>query len=595
MAKKRPLLWHLFPSYALIILVSVVAVTWYASASLKAFFLQQTASDLKARALLFERQAVPYFDPLDEERIDRLCKQGGEASATRITVILRSGRVVGDSMEDPGRMDNHRDRPEIVDARTRAMGSSTRYSRTLDRKMMYVAVPVKKVDRLIGYIRTSIGVETIDIALKAVRLRIALSALAIALFGAILSFLAARRIAGPIKEIEKGAQCFARGELDCRVPVSHLTEIGSLSETLNQMAGELQDRIQTITAQRNELEAVLSSMVEGVLAVDMDERIMTMNHAAGRFFGCRAEAVVGRTIQEVVRNTEIQRFVREALASEVRVERDIALFSDGERILDAHATPFKGAGERRGGTLIVLEDVTRLRRLENIRKDFVANVSHEIKTPVTAIKGFVETLRDGAMKNPEDAARFLGIIEKHVDRLESIIEDLLSLSRIEQEEEKETLLIAPHPIRDVLVSALQVCQVKANQKNVTISLSCKEDLKAEINATLLEQAVVNLLDNAIKYSHVDSEIRVSAGQADTRNMNQGIQIQVRDQGIGIEKQHLPRLFERFYRVDKARSRKLGGTGLGLAIVKHIVQVHRGRIDVVSVPGKGSTFTIFLPS
>ena len=589
MAKKKPLLWHLFPSYALIILVSVVAVTWYASASLKSFFLQQTAADLKARALLFERQADKYFSPLDENRIDELCKQAGEAAGTRITVILRSGKVVGDSMEAPRRMDNHRDRPEIVSARTRTVGSSTRHSRTLNRKMMYVAVPVKKENRLVGYIRTAIGVETIDIALREVRLRIALSALAIAIFGAILSFLAARRIAGPIKEIEKGAQCFARGELDCRVPISNLTEIGSLSETLNQMAGELQDRIHTITAQKNELEAVLSSMVEGVLAVDMDEKIMSMNHAAAQFFGCQAKAAVGRSIQEVVRNTDLQRFVRKALSGEARVEQDIALFSEGERIFDAHGTPLRGAGERREGTLIVLEDVTRLRRLENIRKDFVANVSHEIKTPITAIKGFVETLGDGAMEKPEDAKRFLGIIEKHVDRLEAIIEDLLSLSRIEQEAEKEEILLANHPIRDVLASAIQVCQPKAKKKKVTISLSCSDDLRAEINTTLLEQAVVNLLDNAIKYSHVDSEIKVSAKQND-----QDIRIHVRDQGIGIEKQHLPRLFERFYRVDKARSRKLGGTGLGLAIVKHILQVHRGSVDVDSVPGKGTTFIISLP-
>ncbi|MBW1771731.1 MAG: PAS domain-containing protein [Deltaproteobacteria bacterium] len=590
MANKRPLLWHLFPSFALIILVSVVAVTWYASTSLKEFFLQQTASDLKARARLFERQAVIYFSPVDENKIDQLCKRAGEAASTRITVILSSGRVVGDSMEAPRSMDNHMDRPEIVGARTRAVGSSTRHSRTLNRKMMYVAVPVKREGRLVGYIRTAIGVETIDIALREVRLRIAFSALVIAIFGAILSFLAARRIAGPIKEIEKSAQCFARGELDCRVPVSNLTEIGSLSETLNQMAGELQERIHTITAQRNELEAVLSSMVEGVLAVDMDEKIMNMNHAAARFFGCSPDAAVGRTIQEVVRNTDLQRFVGKALSSEVRVEQDIALFSDGERILGAHGTPLRGAGEHREGTLIVLEDVTRLRRLENIRKDFVANVSHEIKTPVTAIKGFVETLGDGAMQNPEDAKRFLGIIDRHVDRLEAIIEDLLSLSRIEQEEEKEEILLANHPIRDVLVSAIQVCQPKAKRKNVAISLSCSEDLSAEINATLLEQAIVNLLDNAIKYSHVDSEIRVSAKQND-----QDILIDVRDQGMGIEKQHLSRLFERFYRVDKARSRKLGGTGLGLAIVKHIVQVHRGRVAVDSVPGHGSTFSIHLPS
>jgi len=247
------------------------------------------------------------------------------------------------------------------------------------------------------------------------------------------------------------------------------------------------------------------------------------------------------------------------------------------------------AGKKQIGTLVVINDVTQLRRLENMRKDFVANVSHEIKTPLTAIKGFVETLYQGNVDKPEETERFLGIIQKHVDRLSSIIDDLLSLSRIEQENEGQVIQFEKKTIVDVFRSAVQICRPKAEEKNIDINITCDEHLESCFDPTLFEQAVVNLLDNAIKYSEPNSAIHLSANLDDSE-----LTIIVADQGIGIAKKHLPRLFERFYRVDKARSRKLGGTGLGLAIVKHIAQAHGGQVTVKSTPGKGSTFTIHLP-
>jgi two-component system phosphate regulon sensor histidine kinase PhoR len=355
------------------------------------------------------------------------------------------------------------------------------------------------------------------------------------------------------------------------------------------MAKELQKTLSTITEQRNELGAVLSSMAEGVLAVDMEERILGMNHAASIILECDPRRVQGRTIQEVIRHAELQRLVSTALACEGDVERDVVLYSKEERVLNGHATLLRDGEGTRVGVLVVLNDITRLRKLENIRKDFVANVSHEIRTPITAIKGFVETLRDGAMQNPQEAERFLGIIQNQVLRLESLVEDLLSLSRIEEETEKEAILLEEKPIREVLVGALQHCQAEADQKQIRTELSCSDDLAARINASLLEQAVANLLDNAVKYSEPGKSIWVQ-----TDATPQEILIRVRDEGCGVEKQHLERLFERFYRVDKARSRKLGGTGLGLAIVKHIMEAHGGRVSVESQPGRGSTFTLHLP-
>jgi two-component system phosphate regulon sensor histidine kinase PhoR len=265
------------------------------------------------------------------------------------------------------------------------------------------------------------------------------------------------------------------------------------------------------------------------------------------------------------------------------------LYQNGERILNLKSSPLLDANKEQIGTLVVYNDVTQLRRLENMRRDFVANVSHEIKTPLTAIKGFVETLYRGKVEKPEETERFLGIIQKHVDRLSSIIEDLLSLSRIEQEDEGRTIQLERGYIEDVFKSAIQICRPKAEEKEITINLICEEQLRSNFDPTLLEQAVVNLLDNAIKYSEPNSAIHLTANLNDSE-----VKIIVEDQGIGIAKKHLPRLFERFYRVDKARSRKLGGTGLGLAIVKHIAQAHGGQVTVKSTPGKGSTFTIHLP-
>jgi len=314
-----------------------------------------------------------------------------------------------------------------------------------------------------------------------------------------------------------------------------------------------------------------------------------MNQAAGQLLEIDPSSVHGRAIQEVVRNIDLLRFVARTLASMWPVEGDIILHNEGERFLQAHGTILRDTQGRGMGALIVLNDVTRLRRLENVRREFVANVVHEIRTPVTSIKGFSETLLDGALEDPKNAKQFLGVIARQTDRLNAIIEDILSLSRIEQEAENAEIVLREERLVDMLQVAIQLCETKAAAENVGINLVCEEDILARINPPLLEQAVVNLIDNAIKYSGQGSVIHIEAARKEAE-----IIISVRDEGCGIPEEHLPRLFERFYRVDKARSRKLGGTGLGLAIVKHIIQAHGGRVTVDSTLGKGSTFQLHLP-
>lgn len=588
MVRKR-LLWQLYPSYLLIIVLSLSAVTWYSSRSLRRFYLEETRDELRARAQLVREQMAPALLEGDGARVDALAKQLGQASSTRITVILPGGSVLGDSDEDPAEMENHGQRPELIAALATGEGTDTRFSHSVAKDMQYLAIPFPQTGPATAVIRTSLPVTSIETALSSVYATIAIGGLVIALLASGIGLIASQRISRLLDELRHGAERFARGDLTNRLPVPQSDEIGGLAEAMNRMAAQLDERISTILQQRNEQEAVLSSMVEGVLAVDDEERVINMNQAAASLLSVTPAAAHGRSIQEVVRNTDLQHFITRTLASRNPVEGDIVVHGNGQRFLQAHGTVLHDAQGRSIGALVVLNDVTRLRRLENVRREFVANVSHELKTPVTTIKGFVETLRDGAVNNPEEAERFLCIIGNHTERLQSIIDDLLSLSRIEQESEREEVQLETGRLRGPLNGAIQVCEVKAGEKDIRIALDCNESIQAKINAPLLEQAIVNLIDNAIKYSEPGGEVWVSASQSPNETV-----IEVRDHGCGIAKEHLPRLFERFYRVDKARSRKLGGTGLGLAIVKHIIQAHGGTVTVESTVGEGSVFTVHLP-
>jgi two-component system, OmpR family, phosphate regulon sensor histidine kinase PhoR len=330
-------------------------------------------------------------------------------------------------------------------------------------------------------------------------------------------------------------------------------------------------------------------MEEGVLAVDNAGMVLDLNDAAARMLGIAADSCRGRLVQEVVRKQELLQFLDNVLASGSPLDGELQLLGETDRWFHAHGTSLHDADGRKIGALVVLHDITRLRHLENVRRDFVANVSHELKTPITSIKGFVETLLEESLDDKEDALRFLNIILRQANRLDSIIEDLLALSRIERGAEAQTIHLENGPLNEVLRSAVEMCQKKADDKQVQLEVLCPAELAARMNAGLLEHAIVNLVDNAIKYSASGTSVQIEAEQD-----RAGVVIRVKDRGCGIAPQHLPRLFERFYRVDKARSRELGGTGLGLAIVKHIVAAHCGTVGVESTVGSGSTFSIRLP-
>jgi two-component system, OmpR family, phosphate regulon sensor histidine kinase PhoR len=350
-------------------------------------------------------------------------------------------------------------------------------------------------------------------------------------------------------------------------------------------------RLRASERQRRELEAVLEHMVEAVLVVDGDNRLALLNRAAAEMFDLAPSTARGKNLFQAIRDEDLVDLVDRARSGPGFAETEISLKATGDRILQAHGTALPDEGGRAAGALVVLHDVTQLKRLEAMRRDFVANVSHELRTPITDIQGFVETLRDGALADPEDARRFLDIIARNADRLNAIIEDLLALSRLEQDAERDHVVLERAPVRPTLEAAIALSGPSAADKGIRVELSCDAALEARINAPLLEQAVVNLLGNAIKFSEPGASIEISVHRAEAPSATA---IAVRDHGCGIPPEHLPRVFERFYRVDKARSRKQGGTGLGLAIVKHIAQAHGGRVTVASEAGKGSLFTLYLP-
>jgi two-component system phosphate regulon sensor histidine kinase PhoR len=588
-ARKR-LLFQLYPFQIAILVISLLAATMYASHVAERLYMRSTEESLLARARLVEREFGKDARYLNESAADSLCGKLGRAAGARVTGVLASGAVVADTDEDPLRMENHGDRPEIIRALAGGVGSSIRYSDTKKMNMMYVAVPWRMNGEIVGAVRASVPLSLVEKSLHGMHVRIFIGGVVVTLLAALVALALARRISQPLSELRDGVERFAREGLSYRLSVSNLEEIGSLAETMNDMAGRLDEQIRAEVRQLNEQEAVFSSMVEGIVVVDEDERVTRLNRSALRFLEVEADAALGKSIQEVVRSPRLQEFVTKALAATDPVEADIVLRGEKkDRYLQAHGTLLHDAEGKRIGAVIVLNDVTGLQRLEGIRRDFVANVSHELKTPITSIKGFIETLRDGAMRHPGDAEKFLEIIAKQADRMDSIIEDLLLLSRVEQDTREAKVVLDNAPVRGVILEAVQVCEPKARAKGIGISVDCPGGIVARINAALLEQAIINLIDNAIKYSEPGRAVAVDAEERSGE-----VIIRVRDEGCGIEPEHLARVFERFYRVDKARSRKLGGTGLGLSIAKHIVQAHDGTITVESTPGAGSVFAIHLP-
>jgi two-component system phosphate regulon sensor histidine kinase PhoR len=587
----RRIFWQIYPGLLLTTLLALGLFFIVFSSALDRFYQRAMTEHLESLSRFAAEQVADRFDPTEVAYLNTVTARLGSKSPARVTLILPDGTVVGESDKSREQMENHLNRPEIQAARrTGRPASSTRYSESVRKNMLYVALPLYRNGELTGFVRTAMPLMKMQETLHGIEKTLLISSAAVLVLVSAFSWILSGRISRPLERIRQGAERFAKGDFSQRLPVAGSAETGTLAETMNQMAAQLEERLQTVSKERNQREAVLSSMVEGVLAVDTTGHIISMNKAASKFFSVfQPETAPGRSLEEVFRNVKLQRFVAEVLEGQETRECELTVQNNEAYYLQARGTNLLGVQGLRIGAVVVFNDVSRLRRLENLRRDFVANVSHELKTPITAIKGFVETLLDGAVKDPVEADRFLKIVAKHADRLNSIIEDLLMLSRLEQGG-KEAMEMQRIELSGILHSAVDVCEQRATEKKIKIRIECPETLAAVVNPPLIEQALINLIGNAVKYSADGKTITLCAAAEQG-----GINLSVKDQGYGIEEKHFERLFERFYRIDKGRSRQEGGTGLGLSIVKHIAQAHGGTVSVQSRYGQGSTFSIFLPT
>jgi len=595
--KNIRLFHQIFLAALCIILGGILAGSWYGTRIIHSFYYEQIRKDIGHRALLL-RPHILYLLDRDDSSLQEFCRRSGRAAATRITVIRGDGTVLADSNENPARMDNHATRPEVRMALAGGTGSSLRYSRTLSRNMLYVAIPLFAKTPARGILRLSVPATALDAVLADIGRKIIYSTLTIALLAAWLSYLLARRISRPLEEMQRGAGLLAAGKTDHPISLGGqrvAREIADLAQALNTMGAQIHARIRTIIQQHNELEAVFSSMTDGVLAIGTNHTVIRVNRAAASLFHVDGAAVQGRPMEGVIRNPALQSYLAASLADEGPNKKEFHIRDNGRELnLRLHSVPLFDGENQRMGSLVIINNLTRINRLENIRQDFVANVSHELKTPVTAIRGYVETLLDGAIEDPETAQRFLRIIDRQGKRLDALVDDLLTLARIEDSSSISENALEPAHIAPIIEAAIQTCQIRADRKKVGVELRCPDELSCPVNPSMLEQALINLLSNAINYSPAKSRVRVvAAAQRDGRG-KKVIAIDVVDQGPGIASEHHERIFERFYRCDRARSRAEGGTGLGLAIVKHVAQAHGGEVCLESRPGHGSRFTLILP-
>jgi two-component system phosphate regulon sensor histidine kinase PhoR len=578
--------WRLYATYAALVLATTTIGGALVDHQMGQALLDELTTSLHDRVLLIEpflgRSFAAGMTPEAQAEITRL----GRGTAARITLIAPDGTVVADSEQDPASMDNQADRPEVRAAASASFGKAQRYSHDVQQDTLYIARAIRDGETVRGVVRAALPLGTIDSRLWATRRILVAGAVIGVLVALIAGVMVARRITVPIAEMTAVAEQMGRGSYTSRLPQSRRDEIGVLGRTLDRLGNEITRRIAMISHDQAQLRAMIAGMVEGVIAVDDEDRVLQCNQAAARLLGIDAVASRGRKLWEIARMTDVVDLLAEARSRRVLVAREVVLHhADGEVVLDAHVSPF--AVDGRGGLVVVLHDVSDLRRLERVRRDFVANVSHELKTPLTNIKGYVETLLDGALYDDRHNMRFLRKIDAHVARLGDLVRDLLDLAHIEARE--GSLPLSPVDWRPVIEEAVRRHETALEQKGLTCLVQgTHAPAVVRGDRAAMVQVIDNLLDNAIKYTPAGGTISI-------RLSGDGVsgRLEVEDTGVGVPEEERERIFERFYRVDKARSRDLGGTGLGLAIVKHCAQAMGGEVHVESPGARGSRFVVRL--
>ncbi|MBT9139777.1 MAG: Alkaline phosphatase synthesis sensor protein PhoR [Dehalococcoidia bacterium] len=579
----------LFATYGLLLLLAVMLIGVGTILFFRSFYLDVVRARLSDQVRVTGELLIPLildYPDIDLDKIDSVINRLGRLTSAKITLIAPNGVVLSDSAREAPLLDNYLLLPEILAARDNRVGSFVRISPVAGTEVLNIALSLESGGRPFGFLRLALPLTELNNAIRRIQhgLLAGLFLALLLLFGVSLKL--SSGLTSPLAQMVDVVKQIGGGNLKSRIYFNNKIEIGLLADAINQMTDSLQIQISQAMEKNDQLEAVLFTMVEGVIVFDGDIRAVMANPAAEEMLGLQKDTWRGRSDLEIIRSAELHEKISTVSREKILLEHEMSTFFPEKKILSISLMPLRAETMKKAGVLIVFHDITRLRRLEDIRADFAANVSHELRTPLTAIRGFAEILLDGAYSQPESALRFARIIHNEAERLSELIEDVLKLSKIES----GRAVIAKESV-DVSELVREVTgRLQERMKKHQVKIEIPPDLPPALgDRGLLAQALHNLLDNAIKYTQLQGLIAVSAKQQDGE-----IFLSVRDNGIGIPEEAKERIFERFYRVDRARTRRFGGTGLGLAIVKHIVEAHKGGLQLNSIEGKGTEVIISLP-
>jgi len=577
----RSIQWRIAVPFIVLILVCMGILGAYLGNSVRNSQIDNLRFHLEEEAKITAQASLPFFDKPDE--LDIFAKNLGQQIDARITIIAPDGKVLGDSQENPSTMENHSNRPEVIEALSSSFGTSIHYSRTLGQQMMYVAVPISDQGRILGIARTALPLTAVEQAVGQITTTVILATVIIMVLAMVAAGIIARATTKPVRELTKAAKRIAAGQLDQKIPIQTRDEIGQLARAFNEMSLNVSKMVETVIAEKNKLTSTLANMADGVIMTDFEGKVLLTNDAAEKFFDLKGQSVTEKSLIEVVRDHEVDTLLKQCLKASK--EQSIQFESSAtKRFLRAIAVPI--ANDKPSGALLLFQDLTEVKNIQTMRRELVGNISHELRTPIAGIKAMVDTLNNGAIDDRKVAKDFLNRIDSEIDRLAQIVSELTELSRIEtgtanlkMEQVNLNLLI-----EDIIT---QLNPLAARQQ-VTLSTEPAEDLPI-INGDKdrIRQTLVNLIHNAIKFNRPGGSVKI-ATQSDKNIAT----VSIFDTGVGIAREDLPHVFERFYKADKARS--TGGSGLGLAIAKHTIQAHGGTIRVQSEEGKGSTFSFSLP-
>jgi len=581
---RNSLLFKIAAPFVLLIMLSVGALSIYISSYIRNVYIDNISSKLQSDALVTANQISSILlETLDPSEIQTITEINSLLMKSRLTIVDVSGFVISDSEIDSNSMENHANRKEVISSLAGNTGIDIRKSETLGQNYLYVAVPIKNGNEIVGVSRASVSLELLESRIAAFRFSIIAITLLTAISAIILAFLVTRYSLKPLKQLAEVAVQLDKGKLNNKIFIDRKDEIGKISHVFVQLVDRLNTEIEGFKLERSTLNAVLTHMTDAVIIVDGSGLVQLCNPSAERIFNVKKESAVGKSLVEVLRNHQLVELWKECLDS--RKQKTMTLeINPNKLFVQGIATPMEDVFP--GGVLIVMQDLTRLRKLEKVRSDFVSNVSHELRTPLASIKALTETLQEGALEDPPAARRFLSRMEIEIDNLTQMVQELLELSKIESGRVPlRRLIINSSEIVDRVVERLQV---QAERLGLTLLTDYPKDLpQVFADPDRIGQVFVNLIHNSIKFTRPGGKIIVHAYSDRGR-----VVFKVEDNGIGIEPESLQRIFERFYKTDRARSS--GGTGLGLSIAKHLIESHGGRIWVESEVGKGSSFFFTLP-